>query len=51
MGKVSGTAVLEVALGVALGGLVVAALFGMFSGWLAKHGAAITGEHPAVLTK
>ncbi len=48
MGKVSGTAVLEVALGVIVGGIVVVVFANLFGGWLQKQGLAITGEHPAI---
>lgn len=41
--KFSGTAVIEIALGVLIGGVLLIAIQGLVGGWIAKHGVEIHG--------
>jgi len=42
--KVDKSAVIEIALGVLIAGAVLMVLGGLFGGWIASHGATITGK-------
>ena len=47
MKKIEISTIIEVAIGIVIGGIIVGILHSMFGGWFAAHGADIHGLTPA----